>query len=53
MTIEVRDLEVFVAPGRWAVLEIDGADLAPGQLSLFCSIGDHKDLGMQALVQVA
>ena len=50
--IEAIDLEVYVPAGRWSVIEIDGAELAAGQLDLFCSIGDHRAQGMQALLEV-
>lgn len=52
ITIDAIDLEVFVPAGRWAVIEIDGAELAAGQLELFCSIGDHRAQGMVALLEV-
>lgn len=52
ITIDAIDLEVFVPAGRWAVIEIDGAELAAGQRELFCSIGDHRAQGMVALLEV-
>jgi hypothetical protein len=52
-TIESIDLEVYVPAGRWAVLEIDAADLAPGApLAVVCTIGDHLSLGMAGVVEV-
>jgi hypothetical protein len=52
ITIDAIDLEVYVPAGRWAVIEIDGAELAAGQVELFCAIGDHKAQGMQALLEI-
>ena len=52
ITIEAIDLEVWVPAGRWSVIEIDGAELAAGQLELFCSVGDHQAKGMQAVLEV-
>jgi hypothetical protein len=52
ITIEAIDLEVYVPAGRWSVIELDGSELATGQLELFCSIGDHRAQGIQALLEV-
>ena len=51
-TIDALDLGVYVPAGRWSVIEIDGTDLAAGQLELFCSIGDHQANGMQGVLEV-
>ena len=52
ITIKAIDLEVWVPAGRWSVIEIDGAELAAGQLELVCSVGDHRAKGMLALLEV-
>lgn len=53
IVLDELDLEVFVPPGRWSIVEIDVAALsAAGPLELYCSIGDHYDRGMLALLEV-
>lgn len=51
-TIESLDLEVYVPAERWAVVEIDPAQLANDTLTIICTIGDHLDQGMTARVDV-
>lgn len=51
-TVESIDLEVFVPPGRWAVLELSPDDLAGAPLAVICTIGDHLALGMAGVVEV-
>lgn len=52
VTIDELDLEVYVPAGRWSVIEIDGQELAATRYELYCSIGDHRPLGMQALLEI-
>lgn len=52
VTIDAIDLEVWVPAGRWAVLEFDGGRLAES-VAFYCSVGDHRDLGMSGLLEVA
>jgi hypothetical protein len=51
-TIESIDLEVYVPPGRWTVLELSPDDLAGAPLAVICTIGDHLALGMAGVVEV-
>ncbi len=51
VTIDAIDLEVWVPAGRWAVLEFDAGDL-PEAVAFYCSVGDHRDLGMSGLLTV-
>ena len=50
-TIESIGLEVYVPPGRWAVLELTPDDLAGAPLAVICTIGDHLALGMAGVVE--
>ncbi|MEM7273668.1 MAG: hypothetical protein AAF547_11355 [Actinomycetota bacterium] len=51
VTIDALDLEVWVPAGRWAVLEFDGGLLSES-VAFYCSVGDHRDLGMSGLLEV-
>ncbi len=51
VTVESLDLEVWVPAGRWAVLELD-ADKLADPVAFYCSVGDHRDLGMSGLIEV-
>ena len=54
ITIEAIDLEVLVPAGRWAILEIDGAELAASEsLELICTVADHRDRGMRAVLEIS
>lgn len=52
VTIDELDLEVYVPAGRWSVIEIDGSELAANRYELYCSIGDHRPLGMHAVLNI-
>lgn len=52
VTIDALDLEVFVPAERWSVIEIDGGAMASLALELYCSVGDHRAQGMQAILEV-
>ncbi len=46
MTIDALGLEVYVPAKRRAVLEINPDQLRKSPLSVYCSVGNHKELGM-------
>ena len=48
---DALDLEVWVPAGRWAVLEFDAGRLADS-VPFYCSVGDHRDLGMSGLLEL-
>lgn len=51
VTIDTIDVEVWVPAGRWAVLEFDAGELSD-TVAFYCSVGDHRDLGMSGLLTV-
>lgn len=50
LTIDTIGLDAYVPAGRWTVIEFEtpSADAA-----VYCAIGDHADLGMQAVLRVS
>lgn len=53
ITVEALDIEVFVPAGRWSILEIDGTDLIGARsLDVICTVGDHRDRGMVAVLEI-
>lgn len=46
VTVDELGLDLRVPAGREAVVEIDGRRLQPGVVEYYCSIGDHREIGM-------
>ncbi|MEM9565814.1 MAG: cupredoxin domain-containing protein, partial [Actinomycetota bacterium] len=51
VTIDAIDLEVWVPARRWSVIEFDAGELSE-RLAFYCSVGDHRQLGMSGVLQV-
>lgn len=55
VTIESLDIDLYVPAGRYSILEITPEQLQSIEtnLSMYCTIGEHRDLGMSRTLDIA